>query len=414
MKMKKATNIYMFCHYAQQPPYNTALRYHNWGKILVSRGYSVTIFCASVVHNTDIDVIDELGGMKQSSCDGVKYVYVKTSKYSGNGLGRIKNMIQYYHNIKMIAKRFPKPDLSLCCCAYLYKRAKSIWKDVPCICDIEDLWPESIVDVMNISANNPMIKYLYHVEKEAYKKCDALVFSVAGGYEYITDKGWQNLIDEKKVFHINMGVDLDEFDKNVTAYTYDDSRLLQDDIFKVVYCGSVRAANNIKALCDAAKIVKNQESSIQFMIHGSGNEVEELTQYCLDNQIDNVKFYGRIDKNQIPYVLSHADVCLLTFADISIKKYGGSQQKSFEYYASRKPIVSNWDSGYNLIKEYNAGIVSKTQSPEDMAKAILDVYNMTDEQREQMGKNARQIAEDYAQPKLVNQLINVMNYVSKN
>ena len=52
--MKK---ILIICHYAQQPPFNTMLRYHNWGKELVKRGYEVTILAASTIHNTDIDFI---------------------------------------------------------------------------------------------------------------------------------------------------------------------------------------------------------------------------------------------------------------------------------------------------------------------------------------------------------------------
>ena len=54
-------NILILCHSAQQPPFNTMLRYHNWGKELVERGHRVTIVAASTVHNTDIDVIEEIG-----------------------------------------------------------------------------------------------------------------------------------------------------------------------------------------------------------------------------------------------------------------------------------------------------------------------------------------------------------------
>lgn len=397
--------IYMFCHYAQQPPYNAALRYHNWGKELAKRGYRVTIFAASVVHNSDVDVMDKLGGSQTSQCEGVNYVYVKTSKYSGNGIARIRNMWQYYERVKAIARIYERPDVSICCCAYLLQRVRGFWAGVPCICDIEDLWPESIVEIMRISKRNPIIKFLYHVEKEAYRKCDALVFSMAGGYEYITDKGWNALIPKEKVFHINMGVDLDEFDKNRDTVVYDDPRLHDESLFKVVYCGSVRAANCIKSICDAAKIIQDRGvSDVAFMIHGAGTQVDELTEYCESNGITNVTFYGRIQKKQIPYVLSHADVCCFTFANMGLMKYGGSQQKSFEYYASGKPIVSNWNSGYNLIKDYDCGIVTKTQEASELAEAVLEIYEMPDVERQRLGNNARRIAEDYSQNKLVDQL----------
>ena len=162
--------VYFFCHYAQQPPYNTALRYHNWGKELVKRDYNVTIFCANVVHNTSIDIINLLCGNNTSQCDGIQYVYVRTREYSGNGIDRIQNMLQYYLRVKRIAKKYKKPDVCLCCEAYLVNRVRNLWVDVPCICDIEDLWPEALVGVLGINGNNPIMRFLYYVEKNAYKK----------------------------------------------------------------------------------------------------------------------------------------------------------------------------------------------------------------------------------------------------
>ena len=45
--MSKIKNIWILSHASQQPPYNTMLRFHNWGKELVKRGYNVVIVAAS-------------------------------------------------------------------------------------------------------------------------------------------------------------------------------------------------------------------------------------------------------------------------------------------------------------------------------------------------------------------------------
>ena len=74
-------NILILCHSAQQPPYNTMLRYHNWGKELVERGHRVTIVAASTVHNTDIDVIEEIG-RDYAVVDGVRYLYIRETASS--------------------------------------------------------------------------------------------------------------------------------------------------------------------------------------------------------------------------------------------------------------------------------------------------------------------------------------------
>lgn len=80
---------------ATTPPYNTMLRYHNWGKYIQEKGYDVTIVAASTVHNTDIDVVEKLDGKTEDVIDGIRYLYVKTPQYSGNGIARVKNMLAY-------------------------------------------------------------------------------------------------------------------------------------------------------------------------------------------------------------------------------------------------------------------------------------------------------------------------------
>ena len=114
-------NIWIICHYAQQPPLNTMLRYHNWGKELVARGYTVTIVAASTIHNTDIDIIERRGKM-EDICDGVKYLYIKTPKYVGNGIQRIRNMLIFCLELKQFKKE--SPDVLINCEAYLFPFVK--------------------------------------------------------------------------------------------------------------------------------------------------------------------------------------------------------------------------------------------------------------------------------------------------
>ena len=63
--------------------------------------------------------------------------------------------------------------------------------------------------------------------------------------------------------------------------------------------------------------------------------------YCKDNDISNVIFYGRIEKDKIFYILSHADANILTYKQVNLMKYGGSQSKLFDYLACGKPIICN-------------------------------------------------------------------------
>ncbi|OKY52297.1 glycosyltransferase, partial [Megasphaera cerevisiae] len=194
-------------------------------------------------------------------------------------------------------------------------------------------------------------------------------------------------------------------------YKYIDYYLEQKNIFKVSYCGSVRLVNNLKLLCDAGKIIKNRGIKKLFiMIHGSGDQVDKLQKYCIENDIDNVKLYGWIEKVKIPYVLTHSDLCILCYQNTPLLRFGGSMNKMFEYFASGKPVVTNAHMAYSFIEKYNCGSELNTNSAEKLADEIIRFYKMSNRERETFGQRSRQAAEDYDIQLLCERLDKVMEY----
>lgn len=66
---------------------------------------------------------------------------------------------------------------------------------VPCICEVRDLWPESLVAYGIIGRHNPITKLLYQGEKWIYKQANAIIMTWEGGKDYIIEKGWNTEID---------------------------------------------------------------------------------------------------------------------------------------------------------------------------------------------------------------------------
>nr|WP_297863852.1 glycosyltransferase family 4 protein [uncultured Acetatifactor sp.] len=401
-------NILIVNHYGQQPPYNTMLRHHNWAKELVKRGYKVTVISASTIHNTKIDMIEQLG-QEKTTVDGILYKYKRTPKYSGNGIKRMLNLLSFCFSI--IYGKKENADIIISAGAYIYPFMRRKYKNTPIITDIADLWPQSIIEYADFSPNNPLIKYLYHLEKKAYLKSDALLFSMEGGIDYVKEQKYANKIDLSKIFHINMGCDIQQKDRELKGISFDLG--WNPDEFNVVYCGSVRQANQVKQICDAAKIMKERGyKDIKFQVYGNGNDLKMLKKYVVDNSIDNVHFYGRIEKAKIPFILSHAKANILTYKHVPLMKYGGSQSKLFDYLASGKPVICNAKFGYNLIERYNCGVVAEDQSAQALADAIEKVYKTNTAELAEMGKRARKTAEMYDQPILVDKLEEVFAYVN--
>lgn len=402
-------NIWIVCHYAQQPPHNTMLRYHNWGKELVKRGYDVTIVAASLIHNTDFDMIEKSGRI-EDICDGVKYKYISTPKYGGNGWKRIRNMLTFCFGLKQFRRE--KPDVVINCEAYLFPFVKHFFKGAAIVTDTVDLWPESIIEYAGYSKANPIIQVLYRLERNAYLKSDAMIFSMEGGIDYLKERSYSNKIDYSKVFYINMGCDLQAQDRYLNEFretlSWDMSK------FNIAYCGSIRVANQVIQICESANELRTMGiDNVNFHIYGNGDQLEKIQLYIKEHNLTNVYLYGRFKKEHIPNILAHANASLMTYKEVALMKYGGSQSKLFDYLASGKPIICNAKWGYSLIERYDCGVVTENQSHHALVKAILHLMSLDEKTISRMGQNGRTVAEMFDQPFLVDKVSEVIDFVMR-
>jgi len=383
--------------------YDRGGRHYYFSKYLIEKGYSPTVFCASTVHNSSKDTEIKDCKYKQDVVDGIPFVFVKTPQYKGNGLARIKNILMYSWRIRRVAKKIAissKPDVILAssphpfACYAAIRTAKKL--GTPCIVEIRDPWPESIVAYGVSSKNNIIIRLLYYLEKWIYKKADSLIFTMEGGADYIREKGWDNVIDLNKIHYINNGVDLIDFDSNVKNTRYVDPDITDKTVFKVVYTGSIRLVNDMKTIVDAAAIVqKKTEAKIRFLFYGNGDQVESLQEYVVDNAIKNVVFKGKVDKISIPGILADANICLMHANQTSIIRFGYSLNKLFEYFAAGKPILSTLVCNFDLIGKYCCGLVVENQLPETIANAVLQMASLQEDEYDRYCENARRAASDY-------------------
>ena len=383
--------------------YDRGGRHYYFSKYLIEKGYSPTVFCASTVHNSSMYTEIKDGKYKQDAVNGIPFVFIKTPQYKGNGLARIKNILTYSWRIKRVAKKLAissKPDVILAssphpfACYSAIQTAKKL--KIPCIVEIRDPWPESIVAYGVSSKNNIIIRLLYCFEKWIYKRANKLIFTMEGGADYIREKGWDNVIDLNKIYYINNGVDLIDFDSNVKTTQCDDPDLMDKTVTKVVYTGSIRRVNDLKTIVDAAIIVKKRsEAEIKFLVFGDGDQLESLKEYVDDNGITNVTFKGRIDKKNIPGILAMADICLMHGDKTPLSRFGYSPNKLFEYFASGKPILSTLVCNYDLIEKYCCGLVVEDQLPETIANAVLQMDSIQEDEYDSYCDNARRAASEY-------------------
>ena len=111
--------IWIIDHYAVPEKYSPLIRQTNFAKYLMKFGNDVRIIAASSVHNSQLNLITDRALYRNESEDGVNYTYVKCHSYSGNGLKRILNMLEFARKLPRVCKQLVKdewkPDVILSC-----------------------------------------------------------------------------------------------------------------------------------------------------------------------------------------------------------------------------------------------------------------------------------------------------------
>lgn len=414
--MKK--RIWIINHYATRMFFEQGGRHLGLATELKKQGYEPIVLCADRVHNGN-EAVPVREGYTVRQYHGIPFLFFKTRPYENNGAARVANMWDFYHGLMKqyyaITRKIWKPDVILASSVHPLTLVAGVRigkkLGIPCISEVRDLWPESLVAYGSIKKNNPLTAMLYEGEKWIYKKSAAVIMTFEGGRQYIQDKGWEKEIPFRKIYCINNGLDLREFERNMVEQVWPDPQL-KDGNYKVVYTGSIRRVNAIGMVLDAAKLVEAQGiSDIQFLIYGDGDEREALEARVQEEQISNVSFRGRVDKKYVPYILRQSHVTLLHEQTTDLNRYGKSQNKFFEYLAAGRYIIQTCKTEYNLLEKEGCGLVLEEQTPQAIANAVLKVYNMPMEQYQAACDKTRKLAEAYDYSILTQKLMEVVESV---
>lgn len=416
------TNIWIMNHYAGSMYFDRGGRHYNFAKYLRRAGYAPVIFSANSKHGRAERFLETDALWEERIAEEIDtpFVFVRARTYNGNGKQRVLNMIDFYRNVKKAAKEYAaqhgKPDVIYASSVHPLTLVAGIQLakhfGVKCVCEVRDLWPESIVAYSSrFTKNNPLIKLLYRGEKWIYKKADAVVFTMEGAYDYIVEQGWGKELPRSKVHYINNGVDLELFDYNKEHFRVEDPELDDPEGFKVIYTGSIRRVNNLGLLLDATKCVKDPR--VKFLIWGDGDEREALEQRVRDEKIANVEFKGRVEKKYVPSIVSRANLNFAHNAPSPLFRFGISFNKLFDYLAAGKPVLCDFPCPYNPAVTYGAGIEVSGTQPQRIAKAIDALVTSAEQERQSYCTNARRAAEDYDFKRLTDKLITVIESITE-
>lgn len=380
-------NIWFINEHDAPPEFEKTRRRYDMCKYLLRLGkYKLHIICGAFLHGSQNKYAYDKNQKKNVNIDGVDVHILKGVKYSSN-IKRIFSMLIFM--LRVIFFKFPKddkPDIIYGSSPHLFAALGALIlakkNKAKYILEIRDLWPETWVQMKIIKKNGIIHKFFLKLEKYLYEKADKVIF-LGENFNYILSLG----IDKNKVYTISNGVDLEEFDKNMSSPIK-----LNAEKFNITYTGSIGTANNLDELLDLAKLIDND--AIIFNIVGCGPLKEHLENRIQEEKISNIRFYDPIDKTLVPSLLRSSQALIILLLDIELYQVGISPNKLFEYFASSRPILFYGNTVSDYVARSNSGISVPAGEILKLRDACLKLYNMSTEEREELGRNGRNYVEE--------------------
>ena len=162
---------------------------------------------------------------------------------------------------------------------------------------------------------------------------------------------------------------------------------LSGDDFVVAVIGELNDNKNQEAIIRAIASLKSECPNLKALFMGKGEKSEHLKNLCSElNIADRIHFLGyRHDVNRI------LSVCNLG-ASASLRE--GLGLNIIEEMASGLPIVASQNRGHRDIVTKESGVLLQENTPEDFAKAFLDLYKSL-EKCEAISKNNLELCKKF-------------------
>ena len=198
-------NILLINHYAGSPSHGMEYRPYYLAREWVRAGHRVLILAASQSHVRTQQ--PQAGGQ---TIDGVAYCWYETPAYTGNGLGRVRNIYSFCRQVwndgQALAEAF-KPDAVIASSTYpmdvwVARRIARMSRPSPAstqaaprggqgalgsgpasalragaklVYEVHDLWPLSPIELSGMSPRHPFALLCQKAENDAYRDADVVV-----------------------------------------------------------------------------------------------------------------------------------------------------------------------------------------------------------------------------------------------
>lgn len=391
-------HILILNHYAGTPELGMEFRPYYLAREWKKRGYLVTIIAGDYSHLRMNNPRVEKDFQKEI-IDGIRYCWVKTGNYSGNGVRRALTMFRFVGKLWWNAQRIVKsmkPDVIITSSTYPLdtfagqKMARLC--DAKLIHEVHDMWPATLIELGGMKRTNPFVMLIQAGENSAYRNSDYVVSLPPCAKEYMVQHGMQ----EDKFVNIQNGIVLEEWEKREPIPEEHRKILVslkEEGKFIVGYFGGHALSNALDGLLNVAKEIKKRD--IAFVLVGDGVQKPGLIQRAQKEQIENVYFLDPVRKLCVGDLLRYFDCSYIGSKESPLYRFGLTANKMYDSMMAGKPLICAVNAAGCVVETYRCGIMIKTGKTEDICRAIEQLHDMSEEERHEIGNRGVEAARKY-------------------
>lgn len=240
-----------------------------------------------------------------------------------------------------------------------------------------DLWPESVTVTGMIKENSIFYKILYKWSRSLYSKVDEILVSSPSFIKYFSSI--LKLNTDNISYVPQPTLDIDPAD----PIEYD------SDFLNLLYCGNIGRLQEVELLVKALGKLNNKK--IRLYLIGQGTKTQSVLDSVKELHISkNIIYLGSKPREVAARYFVNADAFY-----VGLKNEGSVGEtipnKIATYMKYGKPIVAVIDGdGKELLKMTQGEKLISSPNVEDLASKIDCLFNMTQEEKEEMGRSNKE------------------------
>jgi len=255
-------------------------------------------------------------------------------------------------------------------------------KRAPLLFWVQDLWPESL-SAAGAVRSPAILGQVGRMVRWMYQRCDRVLVQSEAFTEPAIQAGAR--ADDIR-YYPNWA---ESFYRPLARSEADTQGVMLPEGFRVLFAGNLGEAQSLDTIVAAAGLLKH-EVAIQWVIVGDGRRGswmrDEVKRQGLEQ---HVCFTGSFSAEAMPGFFAAADALLVTLkADEVFAQTIPSKVQS--YMACGRPLVAALNGeGARIIQESGGGVAVAAGDAGALAAAVLELYNMSPDERTHMALSAR-------------------------